>query len=357
MNQKIELYFTRDVTLSMVGLWHILVSEDFEREFGMGIHKQITRFNGRAVEIYRDIDEMEKVKKYISKKGFSDPIFSKESLQQFKLITDQVVNLIKKVEQGNLQAMIDNFDESIRLLKIFFPWVVFANMLPSRWRDEFFKLYPEVAEELCQRWYQARVFSEGKFEIIDTYWRNLIEILLEQNNIDKKFVRVVGFEELKAMMSGNTTIDLERLKARLRGYLFFQGDLMEDKDFAEFLRENNFQYDDLEIKIDISEAKGQVACQGGKIQGQVQAIFNADEVASFNQGNILVTTMTVPDFLPAMKKAKAIVTDEGGITCHAAIVSRELNIPCVIGTKIATRVFKDGDTIEVDAQKGIVKKI
>jgi len=58
-----------------------------------------------------------------------------------------------------------------------------------------------------------------------------------------------------------------------------------------------------------------------------------------------------------MKKAGAIVTDEGGITCHAAIVSRELGIPCVVGTKIVTKVFKDGDLVEVDANKGLVKKV
>jgi len=59
--------------------------------------------------------------------------------------------------------------------------------------------------------------------------------------------------------------------------------------------------------------------------------------------------------MPAIKKASAIVTNVGGITCHAAIVSRELKIPCIIGTKIATKVLKDGDLVEVDAQKGIVK--
>ena len=58
-----------------------------------------------------------------------------------------------------------------------------------------------------------------------------------------------------------------------------------------------------------------------------------------------------------MKKASAIITDEGGLSCHAAIVARELGIPCIIGTKIATKVLKDGDRVEVDADKGIVKKI
>ena len=65
--------------------------------------------------------------------------------------------------------------------------------------------------------------------------------------------------------------------------------------------------------------------------------------------------MTSPDYVPYLKKVAAIVTDEGGVNCHAAIVSREMNIPCIIGTKIATQVLKDDDRVEVDADNGIVK--
>ena len=75
------------------------------------------------------------------------------------------------------------------------------------------------------------------------------------------------------------------------------------------------------------------------------------------QDFILVTGMTNPNMVPLIKKAKAIVTDEGGITCHAAIISREFNIPCIVGTKIATQVLKDGDVVEVNAYDGIVRKI
>ena len=71
----------------------------------------------------------------------------------------------------------------------------------------------------------------------------------------------------------------------------------------------------------------------------------------------LVSNATQPELLPAMKKAAAIVTDVGGMTCHAAIVSRELGVPCVIGTKIASQVLKDGDLVEVDASHGRVKKV
>ena len=75
------------------------------------------------------------------------------------------------------------------------------------------------------------------------------------------------------------------------------------------------------------------------------------------EGEILVTTMTSVDFIAVMERASAFVTNEGGITSHASIIAREMNKPCVIGTKVATKVFKDGDKVEVDANKGIIKKI
>ena len=75
------------------------------------------------------------------------------------------------------------------------------------------------------------------------------------------------------------------------------------------------------------------------------------------QGDVLVSTATNIDLVPAMKKAAAIVTDVGGVTCHAAVVSRELKVPCVIGTKVATKWLRDGDLVEVDAAEGVVKKI
>ena len=74
-------------------------------------------------------------------------------------------------------------------------------------------------------------------------------------------------------------------------------------------------------------------------------------------GDVLVTNMTTPNYLVAMKKAVAFITDEGGITCHAAIIAREMKKPCIIGTKNATKVLKDGDLVEVDANKGIVRKL
>ncbi|CAI1491961.1 MULTISPECIES: phosphoenolpyruvate synthase [Thermococcus] len=90
--------------------------------------------------------------------------------------------------------------------------------------------------------------------------------------------------------------------------------------------------------------------------GRVVVIFDASEIDKVKEGDVLVTTMTNPDMVPAMKRASAIITDEGGRTSHAAIVSRELGIPAVVGTKEATKKLKTGDYVTVDGTRGVVYK-
>ena len=95
----------------------------------------------------------------------------------------------------------------------------------------------------------------------------------------------------------------------------------------------------------------------GKAVGTVHVVLNPNETSTFKEGDILVTGMTRPDFIHLMRKAGAIVTDAGGMLCHAAITAREFKKPCIIGTRFASTAFKTGDCVEVDANNGIVKKI
>ena len=104
----------------------------------------------------------------------------------------------------------------------------------------------------------------------------------------------------------------------------------------------------------ITEIAWSVAYRG-KYIGRARIIFDTHKDNDFSDWDVLVTWMTSPNFISLMKKAWAIITDAGGVTCHAAIVSRELKKPCIIWTKNATQVLKDGDLIEVDADNGIVK--
>lgn len=92
----------------------------------------------------------------------------------------------------------------------------------------------------------------------------------------------------------------------------------------------------------------------GIASGEVKIIHSPSEINKIKEGHILVTEMTTPDFVPAMKRATAIITDRGGRTCHAAIVSRELGVPCVVGTENATKMLKSGESVTVDGSKGKV---
>lgn len=102
--------------------------------------------------------------------------------------------------------------------------------------------------------------------------------------------------------------------------------------------------------------KGTLAFMGFA-RGYVRVVNNHKDMLKFKKGEILVTNNTTPEFVPLMKKAKAIVTEQGGMTTHAAIVSRELKVPCIVGVSGITRVLKTRDLVEVDSNKGIVRKI
>jgi pyruvate,water dikinase len=109
----------------------------------------------------------------------------------------------------------------------------------------------------------------------------------------------------------------------------------------------------------ILQKKGRVLAEGAAVgkkigQGKVQVIENVSQIGQFQQGNVLAAEMTDPDWEPIMKKASAIITDAGGRTCHAAIVSRELGIPCVVGTGNGTQVFKNNQLVTVSGAEGEV---
>lgn len=109
-------------------------------------------------------------------------------------------------------------------------------------------------------------------------------------------------------------------------------------------------------KQDVNELFGSCAYPG-VVRGLVKVINIPKEMGKMEEGNILIAHNTNPNLVPAMKKAAAIITEAGGLTCHAAIVSRELQKPCVVGVKGVDELLQDGDMVEVDATKGIVRKV
>ncbi|HVC58081.1 MAG TPA: PEP-utilizing enzyme [Candidatus Acidoferrales bacterium] len=137
--------------------------------------------------------------------------------------------------------------------------------------------------------------------------------------------------------------------AGIEGHLLVGGEVSVIKTFAETKLMNR--------KAD-QAIRGMVANRPmDGIEGTARVVNSVEDVASFNPGDILVAPMTEPNFVPAMEKAAAFVTDEGGLLCHAAIISREMNKPCIIGTGNATKAIKDGQTIKLNLIDGTVQVI
>jgi len=170
-----------------------------------------------------------------------------------------------------------------------------------------------------------------------------------RSGITKELVANAKFDEIFGLLDGSITA--EELEKR-------------GKEFHTMYYKNEGNKTEIGFKKgrmhEIKEVKKPEMFTGtpasmGIAKGKVRLILSDHDFKKMGKGNILVSGMTRPDFVPVMKKAAAIVTDEGGLTCHAAVVSRELGVPCVVGTRIATAVLEDGDLIEVDGKKGTVK--
>jgi len=222
--------------------------------------------------------------------------------------------------------------------------------------------------------YLAHIFQKSAIERMKLKytWAGVEEFIFHNlyqeaaKRLGDDFVRMISYyrpeEIVRAIKNKVKLSDIEvdkRRKAFLydvkhNKVIFFSGD--------EAIQEAKKRYPELISEIQKNFVRGTIACSGKAI-GEVAIVSTEDFISlakwnkEFKKGQILVSGMTQPNMISLMKKAGAIVTDEGGLTSHAAIVSREFGIPCIVGTHKATEVFKDGDLVEVDAINGIVKII
>lgn len=167
-------------------------------------------------------------------------------------------------------------------------------------------------------------------------------------------MRYTYFTEVKDLLLANKELKVEIAKRKRKCVLTFDGDRYSIGygRNVEGIEKELFGSGKV---VNITELVGQTASSGTAI-GKAVILKSPKEMYKVHEGNILIATLTSPDYVPAMKKAAAIVTDWGGMTSHAAIVAREFGIPCLVGTEKATKVFKDGDMVEVNADEGWVKQ-
>ncbi len=205
---------------------------------------------------------------------------------------------------------------------------------------------------------QIRKFASIK-DMRDFYRRKGVYVALpfydslaQRLQSSRKDLAYLTKDEIQMAIQGNSLPSSEEITKRKNGFLMRseKGTVTVVTDTAIVAHYKRLL---LEESAGISELYG-VSAAHGIVRGKVKIVLGVQDIPFVENGDILVAIATHPDYIPAMQRASAFVTDEGGITSHAAIVSREMKKPCIVGTKIATKVLHDGDMVEVDAEKGIV---
>lgn len=205
--------------------------------------------------------------------------------------------------------------------------------------------------------------DERKESMVKTSWyiSLLLERIAQATDVPKTELEWYTKEEILTLLDGGDALDSQLAKQRRElsvSIAQWDGE-SEGSELTIFTGpEADALYAELN-HVDSKTLRGIVASQGSTsdtFTGTVQVIVDVSK-DTFAPGNILVTTMTRPEFIPLLKHAAAIITDEGGITCHAAIVSRELGIPCIIGTQHATKQLQSGDRILMDMRSGTITQL
>jgi phosphoenolpyruvate synthase/pyruvate phosphate dikinase len=334
---KYKKVFTRDQALTTEESWHFAHEEGIERWYDgkrLNYPPLISYMLDGAIEEWHSIEQYQWIKdtlqkqikknknivheailKYEKKMGKVRPVWTRDSLDTI----------------SQLEKFINDFYTTIP----YFPVWYYAGLderTPKRIREEAMDVRRhDLFYDECDR--------------------------IVRNTFRKLFPKLIGFETVILKDEIRHVPDIKILQKRKENFVLIPGHAAEIITIEEYLKthpeiiliEEISKYDQKS-----GEIKGQIAYKGN-VRGKVKVIRRLDQMDKIKKGDILVSPMTSPNFLQAMKKAVAFITDEGGITCHAAIVAREMKKPCLIGTKIATKVFKDGDLVEVDANKGIVK--
>ncbi len=209
--------------------------------------------------------------------------------------------------------------------------------------------------------------TNALIEILRTLslWREERKVVVQKIALGYVNVSCLAAKELNvpvSLLRSTLRSEVERLKKepetfneRIRAVVFL---VERGKQIAKVLTGEEVQpYIREFLEEEPNEILRGVIASSGKAIGKARIILKNMDFSKFKRGEILVTTMTRPEFFPILKKAAAIITEEGGLTCHAAIISRELKIPCVVGVRGVITSVKDGEVIEVDADKGIIKKL
>ena len=341
-------YLTRPFNLFGASLWHAwYISSELQNTIGVSMRDALfLEQSDGVIQNYRDATQLILFKQTLKKELQNDTV-TRELLSKATDINQCAESLLQgKTTIAKLQDAVSFFVQT----------GIYSTIIPY-FVVEF--LQGENAEK------QQLISYAKRLRVVSYYTRILDEIILpiakaslKNEGIDNP-EQVINFITIQELLASNFSHIAEHQKAYGGGKRFLYA-WNAQQEIILYLTNNELQ--EIEETLEKNSSLTQNTVQGqcayiGTIRGIARIInIRTWQQQKFSTGDILISINSNPTLMPLIQKAGALVTDEGGIACHAAIVSRELKIPCIVGTRIATKIFKDGDLIEVNAGAGTVRK-
>lgn len=331
----LEKQHIRDYCLLKLSSWMYSDLEGLKKELGKPVDNTVFYSNGEYVKVYYYNPSLQYIFGLIAKKTNNlEKVkeWEKLFLDYYQKLEPYLKSKKEILSKEELKLFYDLYKEFWTLLAIFF-------VIP---------LIPNIGEEQKKIAFKLREMTQEYSEANQIFIYGMKNIFKELDEDDLKLL-------LPEEIFNQKEIKKEKIKVRKKGFIYHNNKLYTGDEIEKFIEEKNIEFDDEKL-IEQSKdmLKGEIGYKG-IVQGKAKIIMTPKEIYKLNEGEILIAPMTTPDYIPAMKKASAFITDEGGITSHASIVSREMKKPCIVGTKIATKIIKDGFELKVNANKGYIE--
>ncbi len=341
-----------DWTKIFAGYWSFLTCSYFGETHSLTIQQKLGKGPAKVV--------------LVSKKGFCVCYYDKPGLQAFgRFLAEEVRKTPGLISQwcGEVKEKTDVFMEFMRNKKgkqlspdDFFDFknLFYAYVPPYVAVKQVLNFLPaEKTKELLPLFDENRLYTEHLWTEVEQLVVQYSKQVAEKTGYADHLIRCMTKEELGTYMQSGNLPKKEILEAR-----FQQAAQLFEHGTGQTVAGDDVSAIEQQLlgSLDAAQVKGQCAYPG-IVTGRVKIIFDPTKAEHFEKGDILVTGMTRPEYVPLMEKAAAIVTDAGGLLCHAAVVAREMKKPTIIGTEKATKVLKENDLVEIDAGKGYVRKI
>jgi phosphoenolpyruvate synthase/pyruvate phosphate dikinase len=333
--REFEKIYNRSLPLFAAQYWQIGERHELPKISNDSIYYDpfLVYRKGKETDVYYDVTGYAEEERPI-------PTYFTKHPEKFRKIAREYKKICREMLQLAENAEPEDFSKIFQLHLSFWPRLAVMVSLGERFGKD--KTNPIFREALRLRKETDKVDYISGNKLVE-----LAEKLVPEH---KEFIEFMTFEEIV----GKNIPPLSELKKRTKGYILYEGKIYPDLNIKDFKKKENIVFYRGSRPIS-RHILGGIAAMKGKVVGRAKVILNLQSLNEIENKDILVASMTTPDFLMAMEKAAAFVTDEGGITCHAAISAREMGKPCLIATKKATSIIRNGDLIEVDANLGVVR--